>query len=87
MRVTKRQLRRIIKEERSKLVREMNPDGSISADEDAGREALLREVENTIYDLIQTVQMRADEIGGSFRSPGIRAQAFKLIADAIHEAR
>ena len=87
MKITKRQFRRIIKEERSKLVREMNPDGSISADEDAGREALLREVENTIYDLIQTVQMRADEIGGSFRSPGIRAQAFKLIADAIHEAR
>ena len=87
MKITKRQLKRIIKEERSKLVREMNPDGSISDGEDEERAALLREVENTIYDLIETVHVRAGEIGGNFRSPGIRAEAFKLMADAIHEAR
>jgi len=87
MRITKRQLKRIIKEEKARLVLEMNPDGTISGDEDAEREALLREVENTIFDLIETVHKRAEEIGGSFRSPGIRAEAFKLMADAIHEAR
>ena len=44
MKITKRQLRRIIKEEKAKLVREMNPDGTISDDEDIQREEFLAEV-------------------------------------------
>jgi len=33
MKITKRQLRRIIREERARLVEEMKPDGSVIADE------------------------------------------------------
>jgi hypothetical protein len=87
MRITKRQLRRIIKEEKLKLVREMNPDGTISGDEDAEREALMASTEEQMFDLIQHVVDEADRIGGGFRSPGIRAEVFKMMADKIHGAR
>ena len=87
MKITKRQLKRIIKEEKARFIREMNPDGTISADEDVQREDLLAEVERTMQDLVQDVQMQAESIGGSFRSPGIKAECFKLMADIIHEAR
>jgi hypothetical protein len=87
MRITKRQLRRIIKEEKLKLVREMNPDGTISGDEDAEREALMASTEEQMFDLIQHVVDEAERIGGGFRSPGIRAEVFKMMADKIHGAR
>ena len=87
MKITKRQLKRIIKEEKARFIREMNPDGTISADEDAQREDLLMEVESTMLDLVRDVVTQAENIGGSFRSPGIKAECFKLMADIIHEAR
>ena len=87
MRITKKQLRRIIKEEKARLVLEMNPDGTISEDEDEQRMDLLAHAEITIDELIQHVLDEADRIGGSFRSPGIRQEVFKLMADKIHGAR
>ena len=87
MKITKRQLRRIIKEEKARLVREMNPDGTISGDEDDAREDLLASVEVQIDELIQHVRDEAERIGGGFRSPGIRAEVFKLMAEKIHGAR
>ena len=87
MKITKRQLKRIIKEEKARFIREMNPDGTISGDEDVQREELLAEVERTMLDLVQDVVTQAENIGGSFRSPGIKAECFKLMADIIHEAR
>jgi hypothetical protein len=87
MRITKRQLKRIIKEEKSKLVLEMNPDGTISDDEEDERAALIEYVENQIYMLVQYVQEEAGRVGGSFRGPGIKAEALKAIADAVHRAR
>jgi hypothetical protein len=87
MKITKRQLRRIIKEERANLIREMNPDGTISDDEDVQREGLLAEVERTMLNLVEDVAIQAEHIGGSFRSPGIKAECFKLMADIIHNAR
>ena len=86
MRITKRQLKRIIKEEKRKLVREMNPDGTISGDEDAQREALMSGVEEEMFDLIQHVYVEAERIGGGFRSPGIRKAAYELMANMIREA-
>ena len=79
MKVTKRQLRR--------LIREMNPDGTISAGEDEERYDLLRSAEVQIDELIQHVIDEAERIGGGFRSPGIRREVFKLLADKIHGAR
>jgi hypothetical protein len=87
MKITKRQLKRIIKEEKRRLVREMNPDGSISGDEDEARLDLLASSEIQIDELIQHVVDEANRIGGSFRSPGIRAEVFKLMAEKIHRAR
>ena len=87
MKITKRQLRRIIKEEKSRLVREMNPDGTVSDDEDEARFDLLAEVEMQTDELIQFIVTSAERIGGGFRSPGIRAEAFKLMAEKIHGAR
>ena len=87
MKISKRQLRRIVKEEKARLVREMNPDGTISDDEDDQREDLMIHVEMQTAELVQHIRDEADRIGGSFRSPGIRAEAFRLMAEMIHGAR
>lgn len=82
--ITAPQLKRIIKEEKQRLVREMNPDGTISDNEDDEREDLLRHVEMELNGLIDYVISEASRIGGDFRSPGIKKQAFSLMADMIH---
>jgi hypothetical protein len=87
MKLTKEQLKRIIREEKGRLIREMNPDGTISPDEDDQREDLLAHAEVAIDELIQYIIDEADRIGGRFRSPGIRAEVFKLMAKKIHRAR
>ena len=87
MRITKRQLKRIIKEEKAKLVREMNPDGTISADEDEARADLLAHVEMTIDELIQHCIDEASRIGGSFRSPGIKRECKNLMLEKIQGMR
>ncbi len=87
MRITKRQLKRIIKEENAGLVREMKADGTISDDEDGQRDDLLTEVEMTMRDLIQDISMQARTIGGEYRSPGIKAECKKLMLQIIGEMR
>jgi hypothetical protein len=69
------------------LVREMNSDGTISADEDEARYDLLAMAEEQIDTLIQTVKAEAERIGGRFRSPGIKREVFQLLAEKIHKAR
>ena len=87
MKITKRQLRRIIKEEKAKLLSEVNPDGTISDDEDNERDLLMAEVEEQMEELVRFIQMEAERIGGGFRSPGIKKQAYRLAAEIIHGAR
>ena len=87
MKITKRQLKQIIKEEKSKLVLEMNPDGTISDDEEDERAALIEYVENEVSKLVRYAMQEASRIGGGFRGPGIKAEALKAIADAVHRAR
>ena len=87
MKISKTQLKRIIREEKRKVLREVNPDGTISVDEDEQRSDFLADVEVQIDELIQFVILEAEAIGGGFRSPGIRAEAFRLMADKIHQAR
>ena len=67
MKITKRQLRRIIKEEKERLMLEMNPDGTISDDEDIQREEFLAEVGEQIDELIDFVHQSSERIGGGFR--------------------
>ena len=87
MKISKRQLKRVIREEKAKILKEANPDGTISPDEEEERDDLMVDVEVTIDNLIQHVQDMSMAIGGSFRGPGIRAECFRLIADKIHGAR
>jgi len=87
MRITKAQLRKIIKEEKARLISEMNTDGTISPDEGEDEEDLLMHAELQIDELIQYIKDEADRIGGGFRSPGIKARALKIIADKIYRAR
>ena len=87
MKISKRQLKRIIKEERARLVLEMNPDGSISEDEDEARADLLAEVEMQTDELIQFVIDSAQRIGGDFRSPGIKRECKNLMLEKIQGMR
>ncbi len=87
MKITKRQLQRIIKEEKAKLVLEANPDGTISGDEEELEDDLMMEIEIEIDRWIQMVRIESENIGGGFRGPGIKARALKLLADKIYEAR
>ena len=56
MKISKRQLKRIIKEEQEKLVREANMDGTFSDDEDFLEDQLLEYVEITIDELVQFIE-------------------------------
>ena len=58
---------------------EKKADGTISDDEDERREALMAEVESAIDQLLTKIKADAEDIGGSFRSPGIMHDAKKII--------
>jgi ribosome recycling factor len=87
MKITKRQLRRIIREEKEKMLSEMNPDGTISADENKARQDLMDHVEMKLNELLDHIINESERIGGGFRGPGIKKQAFRLLADMIHSYR
>ncbi len=87
MKISKKQLKRIVKEEKARLVREMNPDGTVSDDEDGERYDLMMSVETQVDELIEYIQTMAYTIGGPYRAPGIKAEAFRRIADKIHKVR
>jgi len=67
----------------SESVSEKKADGTISDDEDERREELMSQVEVSIDDLLAMIKKEANDIGGSFRSPGIMYDAKKLIEDKI----
>ena len=87
MKITKRQLKRIIKEEKEKILLEMNPDGTISDDELDLEDELMEEVIRDLEGLIARVHIQAERIGGDFRSPGIKSRVFKAMAMVLHEER
>ena len=86
MKITKRQLKRIIAEEKHRLS-EANPDGTISDDEAARENRLLSFVESELEDLIRHVHEEAAEIGGGFRGPGLKRRALNLMAEILHDYR
>ena len=87
MKITKKQLLRIIAEEKQKLLSEANPDGTISPNEDLERKDFLDDVSAEINDLLEDIRKRAAEIGGPFRAPGIRAQAKEILVSAVRSFR
>lgn len=81
----KKEAKYAIKE--SESVDEKKADGTISDDEDAKRESLLTSVESSIDELIATIKKEANEIGGSFRAPGIEHEAGKVIKAKLQKAK
>jgi hypothetical protein len=77
VKITKKQLRRLINEE--KILSEMNADGTVSDDEDQERDDLMANVEREIDSLIRYIDDEAERIGGGFRAPGIKYQAMKVL--------
>jgi len=57
----------------------MNPNGTISDDEDQARDDLMAAVEIQVDELVQYIEEQAWKIGGDFRGPGIRYQALKIL--------
>ena len=83
MKISKRQLKRIIKEEQDKLLREANLDGTYSADEGDLEDALADEVMMELDNLIARVREESMRIGGNFRGPGIKARIFAEMRDML----
>ena len=68
-------------------MREANPDGSISTDEDEDRDHLLAMFEMELDELVSNAIQDAEEIGGQFRSPGIMAQLRTILQTKQTEMR
>ena len=87
MKISKRQLKRIIKEEQDKILREANLDGTYSADEEDLEDDLATDVLMELDNLIQQVREESMRIGGDFRGPGIRARIFAEMRSMLERAR
>lgn len=70
-----------------KTISEKKSDGTISDDETEREEDLLASAEAAIDDLIATIKKEANEIGGSFRSPGIESRVGKLLKEKLVKAK
>jgi hypothetical protein len=66
---------------------EKKTDGTISDDEESREEDLLASAEAAIDDLIATIKKEANDIGGSFRSPGIESRVGKLLKEKLVKAK
>ncbi len=87
MKITKQQLRQIIKEEKARVLSEMKPDGTVSDDEEEREADLMASIEMRIDELIEMATSEAYAIGGTFRGPGIRKRVKALILDKISRMR
>lgn len=69
------------------FINEKKSDGTISDDEDEREDDLMANVEVAIDDLISLIKKEANEIGGSFRSPGIESRVGKLLKEKLAKAK
>ena len=69
------------------VVTEANPDGTISDDEDERRAELLKRVKEQMEELLASAEFDANDIGGSFRSPGIMAEIRKELEKQVKKFR
>ena len=89
MKITKRQLNKMIREERGRLMRlnEANADGTVSGNEDAEVRILMADIEEQLEELIQFAVEESNRIGGQFRGPRIRKRALRMMSELLHEYR
>ena len=66
-------------------LKEANPDGTISPDEDRKREKLGKDSVNKMKKLIDDIKRQAYKIGGTFRSPGIRHEVHREIREVVDD--
>jgi len=88
MKITKRQLRQIIREERSRQLGEANADGTYSPNEREEFDLLMEDARAACVQVYLEFFTKADQLGGSFRSPGYRKRLlsmFKLQAELANE--
>jgi hypothetical protein len=69
------------------FVKEKKADDTISDDEAEREEDLLASAEVAIDDLIAMIKKEANEIGGSFRAPGIESRVGKLLKEKLTKAK
>ena len=65
------------------LIKEANPDGTISGDEDKLMDELMTHVESTMEDLLYEAEQETKRIGGQFRQPGYKSQVIKLMEKLV----
>ena len=65
--------------ETKRVVKEANPDGTISKDEDRKRAEMLKKFEDELHKVINKYIKQADKIGGPFRKDGIKAEMSKIM--------
>lgn len=68
-------------------LKEKKSDGTISDDEEEREEELMAQVESSIDELIAKIKEDANDIGGSFRAPGIIHRVGQLIKAKLNKAR
>jgi len=64
-------------------IKETNPDGTISPNEDKEMNDLLDDIESQLEDLTYEWEMEVKRIGGDFRSPGYKQQVLKRVESII----
>jgi len=65
------------------LIKEANPDGTISPNEDKEMDELLTHIESTMEDLLYEAEQETLRIGGKFRQPGMKDQVIKLMEKLV----
>jgi hypothetical protein len=68
-------------------IEEKKADGTISDDEDERRAELLKRVKEQMEELLASAEFDANDIGGSFRAPGIMAKIRKELEGQIKKFR
>ena len=61
------------------LLKEANPDGTISKDENRKRAEMLKKFDSDLRKLVNKYATQAEKIGGPFRKDGIKAEMAKIV--------
>lgn len=66
-------------------LKEANPDGTISPDEDRKRQKLVKDSMRDIKKVVDKIRKESEKIGGEFRSAGIRHEVHHNIREIVDD--
>jgi len=72
-----------LKDVADKHLKEANPDGTISPNEDKEMKELLEDIESRMEDILYEAEQETRRIGGQFRQPGYKVQIVKLLSKMV----